>query len=210
MKAWSQQKKDWCCTHEMAGCIEPSPEPFDCDEDLHLRLNKWSPEKMKWCCHHHGKGCMDGPFTTTVTDKFWCDGAYPEFWPPAKKSWCCHYRGKGCSTTTTGNIDCEYSPEGEDSIDKGWSDFKKRYCCTTFGVACQTDEFDCQAGDASWQLGWSPKKKQWCCENKDLHCYACNMAIYHRWSQEESGWCCHHEDKCGPPTTIKPSTYFFR
>jgi len=192
-------KKDWCCEHEMAGCIEPSPEPFDCEEDLNNWHNKWSVEKMRWCCANHGKGCSDGTFTTTVANKFWCDGEYPEYWPVGKKSWCCRYRGKGCSTTTTGKaIDCQ---EEEGNLITQWSDFKKNHCCTTFSIACNTDLFDCQAGDTSWEHGWSPEKKQWCCTNKVVHCYSCNMAVYHTWSQEENEWCCRHEDKCGPPTT---------
>jgi len=142
--------------------------------------------------------------TTTVTDKFWCDGSYPEYWPPAKKSWCCHYRGKGCSTTTSIRIDCQ---EGEGNVIAGWSDYKKRYCCDSFGIACIEDRFDCEAGEALWESGWSQEKKDWCCDNKNVHCFPCKLPLYFTWSQEERGWCCHHENKCGPTTSPSPNCF---
>merc|ERR1712176_1542542 len=55
-KAWSRNKKAWCCHITGDGC------EFNCDAGYDVWEYDWSDAKKTWCCHSEGKGCT----TTTA------------------------------------------------------------------------------------------------------------------------------------------------
>jgi len=57
VKAWSPDKKAWCCTHARRGCAKAPPLPYDCDAGLSNAAAGWSDAKKAWCCQHASKGC---------------------------------------------------------------------------------------------------------------------------------------------------------
>jgi len=55
---WSDEKKDWCCSHELSFCptfvSTTTPAPFDCEAGSD---STWPDDKREWCCRHAQVGC---------------------------------------------------------------------------------------------------------------------------------------------------------
>jgi len=105
---WSMGKKDWCCTHENAGCPEQkapathaaeSEDPYVCAEDYDRWQMKWTIGKRAWCCKHERLACPEG-YTgeeQPVAPYDCAAGLADErSWSEGKKAWCCHNQHKGC------------------------------------------------------------------------------------------------------------------
>merc|ERR1712176_1618939 len=63
-RAWSEEKKAWCCKNEKKGCL------FDCDEGGWSNWYRgWSDEKKSWCCVSTmgARGCTTSTTQTTTT-----------------------------------------------------------------------------------------------------------------------------------------------
>eukprot|EP00429_Kryptoperidinium_foliaceum_P101096 CAMPEP_0176248306 /NCGR_PEP_ID=MMETSP0121_2-20121125/33400_1 /TAXON_ID=160619 /ORGANISM="Kryptoperidinium foliaceum, Strain CCMP 1326" /LENGTH=334 /DNA_ID=CAMNT_0017587983 /DNA_START=146 /DNA_END=1150 /DNA_ORIENTATION=+ len=63
-RAWSQEKKDWCCRTAKVGCpasaasaSEAGTSEFYCSSKN--GFSAWSAEHRHWCCQHAGMGCDD-------------------------------------------------------------------------------------------------------------------------------------------------------
>eukprot|EP00930_Biecheleria_cincta_P035165 TRINITY_DN2420_c1_g1_i3.p1 TRINITY_DN2420_c1_g1~~TRINITY_DN2420_c1_g1_i3.p1 ORF type:complete len:1208 (-),score=202.03 TRINITY_DN2420_c1_g1_i3:338-3961(-) len=140
--AWSQMKKDWCCTNEKKGCESGTNEAeFDCDAALNNFRAAWSRAKKDWCCAQQKKGCESSVMDSSNVVDFDCDAALNNFhkaWSQAKKDWCCAKQKKGCE-----------SGNGDSGNEAG---------------------FDCDAALNNFQKAWSPAKKDWCCANKKKGC----------------------------------------
>merc|ERR1712217_126576 len=105
----------------------------------------------------------------------------------AKKAWCCVHHHVGCPTT-----ECQYDCNaGFSNWQRGWSEGKKVFCCSTQGKGCPptspptpppppppttTLPYDCNAG---WH-----------------GCYHCLLKM---WSVSKLAWCCAHMGR-GCPT----------
>lgn len=116
-RSWTQEKQDWCCTHQHRGCPVAL---YDCNIDRSYGLAiTWPVAKRQWCCSARKVGC---PPTTTATTTsstvttvtatsttetqttygFQCQGS-TRSWPLPQKVWCCTRTGKGC--VSSGGID---------------------------------------------------------------------------------------------------------
>jgi hypothetical protein len=62
------------------------------------------------------------------------------------------------------DFDCD---AGLSSWAQGWSEQKKRVCCSREQKGC---EFDCNAGYSNWLVGWSDGKKSFCCQTTGRGC----------------------------------------
>merc|ERR1712003_401863 len=62
-RAWSQEKKAWCCKNEKKACL------FDCDAGWPNWYKGWSDEKKSWCCLSSmgARGCTTSTTQTTTT-----------------------------------------------------------------------------------------------------------------------------------------------
>mmetsp|Transcript_9788 Transcript_9788/g.28961 ORF Transcript_9788/g.28961 Transcript_9788/m.28961 type:complete len:571 (+) Transcript_9788:84-1796(+) len=81
-RAWSDEKKEWCCANEVLGCA------FDCQEGYTNWQDVWSEDKKEWCCENRDLAC---PFD--------CQEGYANWeleWSRSKSSWCCVHRDLGC------------------------------------------------------------------------------------------------------------------
>mmetsp|Transcript_89701 Transcript_89701/g.187352 ORF Transcript_89701/g.187352 Transcript_89701/m.187352 type:complete len:433 (-) Transcript_89701:361-1659(-) len=57
-RAWSLDKKEWCCQNEGRGCVETGGDKYDCLKQVE-HAEKWSAGKKAFCCDAEGIGCED-------------------------------------------------------------------------------------------------------------------------------------------------------
>lgn len=55
--SWSPAKQTFCCKYESKGCDTTTPEPFNCQEDLHDMKAGWSKAKKAYCCNEDPAAC---------------------------------------------------------------------------------------------------------------------------------------------------------
>jgi len=99
-RAWSIEKKHWCCDHQDKGCSTTTSLPFDCAAGLSNWQDGWSSAKKDWCCAHTNKGCV--VYTHVVTKPYECSAGLANWeagWSPGKKIWCCAKENLGCTTS---------------------------------------------------------------------------------------------------------------
>lgn len=163
-RAWSPDKRKWCCEREQRGCdaqmkegsIARTTVPFDCLAGLSNWKIGWSKLKRKWCFCEQDKiplsrdNCPEAEpvkFDCDAGRKHWEDG-----WSQKKKAWCCSPRHGGCpkpvAATTTEATDARRTEPKE----------KPRHA------------HDCHKDLATWSTSWSPEKKDWCCKKEEVHC----------------------------------------
>lgn len=159
---WPNEKKRWCCANTGMGCSLPSPSPtpittsrskpketttstvlltrvpddgttFDCNAGYSTWVSGWSHEKMDWCCAKVGRACSapgpldpgteeNGPMTYTVTEL----STTTEIAETTRTY-------TTTAFTTPLSFDCSYQ---YDIWERAWSDWKKRWCCTTEKRGC--------------------------------------------------------------------------
>jgi len=212
-RAWSVEKKHWCCDHENKGCSTTTSLPFDCAAGFSNWQDGWSVAKKHWCCTHVNRGCIIP--TTVVTKPYECSVGLSNWeagWSPGKKMWCCAKENLGCPKSLP--YDCD---AGLSNWQVGWSHNKKVWCCDHKGKACPTTTslpYDCNAGYSNWQAGWSIGKKHWCCAYAQKGCdtttslpYDCDAGFSNwqaGWSVPKKQWCCSHAQR-GCVTTTSPA-----
>lgn len=210
-RAWSMEKKHWCCDHQDKGCSTTTSLPFDCAAGLSNWQDGWSSAKKDWCCAHTNKGCV--VYTHVVTKPYECSAGLANWeagWSPGKKIWCCAKENLGCTTSLP--YDCN---AGLSNWQVGWSTGKKIWCCEHQGVGCTTSlPYDCNAGYSNWQVGWSFLKKNWCCSHQYKGChtttslpYDCDAGLSNwqqGWSFAKKHWCCAYTQRGCLTTTSLP------
>jgi len=140
---WSKAKLWWCCHHKGRGCPHHhSPTPtsspsqgFDCHAGADNWVLGWSVEKVQYCCNlgkAHGDVtyCEIPTTTTTTTVVTWL--------ATTRTSTTTEGLTTLTSTTTTEELifDCTFGGVAMDTAIRGWSDWKKRWCCSNQKVGC--------------------------------------------------------------------------
>merc|ERR1712203_750438 len=79
-RAWSQEKKTWCCKNEKKARL------FDCDAGWPNWYKGWSDEKKSWCCLSTmgARGCTTSTTQTTTTLNAQCTTKSPK----KPQAWC--------------------------------------------------------------------------------------------------------------------------
>jgi len=200
-KAWSVEKKHWCCDHHNQGCSTTTSLPYDCSAGFSNWQAGWSVAKKHWCCAHSNKGCV--VITQRASKPYECSAGlshWDEGWSAGKKIWCCAKEKLGCTTSLP--YDCN---AGFSNWQAGWSVGKQLWCCAHQARGCHTTTslpYDCNAGFSNWQVGWSAVKKVWCCSHQNKGChittslpYDCDAGFSNwqaGWSAAKKAWCCTH------------------
>jgi len=121
-------------------------------------------------------------------------------------------------TTSSVPYDCE---AGLDEWVLGWSDEKKRWCCSHRGKGCSaaapalpTEPFDCAMDYSDWAKHWSYRKKAWCCRQYARGChvasadsepYECEETLGDLivgWLPDRKDYCCRVHGHACPTTTV--------
>merc|ERR1712186_312620 len=170
--------------------ITTTSEPYCCKSK-----GLWSLDKKAWCCKHYGVGCPTPappaptpapvpppvPVPTPPPEPN-CAIGTPMTWDVGKKVWCCAHHHVGCPTTPC-RYDCN---EGFSNWQRGSSEGKKAFCCSTQGKACPPTApptpppattslpYDCNAGYHGCYhcliKQWSVSKLAWCCQHMGRGC----------------------------------------
>eukprot|EP00930_Biecheleria_cincta_P048072 TRINITY_DN3343_c0_g5_i1.p1 TRINITY_DN3343_c0_g5~~TRINITY_DN3343_c0_g5_i1.p1 ORF type:complete len:671 (-),score=90.98 TRINITY_DN3343_c0_g5_i1:58-2031(-) len=212
-KAWSFEKKHWCCDHQDKGCSTTTSLPYDCAAGYYNWQAGWSNAKKYWCCAHFNKGCV--VVTQVVSKPYECSAGLSNWengWSEGKKMWCCAKENLGCTTSLP--YDCS---AGFSNWQAGWSMDKKIWCCEHKNMGCHTTTslpYDCNAGFSNWQIGWSFNKKLWCCRHQYKGCHTTTSLPYdcdagfsnwqQGWSMSKQQWCCVHTQRGCITTTSLP------
>lgn len=95
---WSDEKKEWCCTHGGTGC----PDEFNCALEYETWQSSWAQDKKEYCCQHAGRGCTSDFYDcygTEVDEESHQDWVHS--WPAQHQQWCCTRKHIGCIENTT-------------------------------------------------------------------------------------------------------------
>jgi len=175
-RAWSPEKKHWCCTIKGKGCEGHSPPAVDAGYGMvwkRVQVNGY----WTWVAVH-GEGHISLPYDCHAGLDNWHTG-----WSQGKKGWCCAHQHLGCDggagTTVVvhhvvhhgGAYYNHAHPPGAAGAGMVWS------WSSTGGHGHWVQihasghlPFDCQAGFSNWRSGWSPAKKAWCCSHVGNSC----------------------------------------
>lgn len=186
-KAWSDEKKAWCCKHGGRGCPLKEQQqlpPLDTNQSNKARQAK-TPAPSPAVVHstpapspveHSTPAPSAGhptPAPSPPAEDFDCIAGlatWKDTWSENKKAWCCLHSGRGCPKQE-GKFDCV---AGYANWEVGWSLDKKAWCCQHHKRGCPPQmtsvPYNCNAGFPNWKDGWSPKKKDWCCRNTGRGC----------------------------------------
>lgn len=151
---------DLGCT-QGRGCDGFGDDPFDCEAGLAKASIGWSENKKTWCCKNHLKGCsgtctQGGGCSGSGTDPFDCkagEAGWDKGWSDVKKDWCCQNFQTGCGgSVPTSSPDVDVSTVDVEPVvptnqkyncsagtylwERGWSESKKKYCCTFASIGC--------------------------------------------------------------------------
>jgi len=88
-RAWSPEKKHWCCTKQGKGCEGHHPPSVDAGYGMtwkHVQVNGY----WTWLAVH-GHGHASLPYDCTAGLANWHTG-----WSGGKKAWCCLHQHVGC------------------------------------------------------------------------------------------------------------------
>lgn len=184
--AWSETKKDYCCSTRVQcpgyNSSTIAPPSFDCAGHSWA---SWSAEKAQFCCEHDGIAC---------SSHYDCNKLTPP-WSEHKKTWCCREKHKGCP------FDCQ---AGLSTSQVGWTLQKKAWCCGHEMLGCpekensadvsgstdqgdQVDEYDCERADMAEELSWTVVHYEWCCKHKQKMCLQGKYSIGGSGSQVDVG-----------------------
>ncbi|CAE7437607.1 unnamed protein product [Symbiodinium sp. KB8] len=145
-RAWSPEKKHWCCTKQGKGCEGHRPPSVDAGYGMvwkHVQVNGY----WTWVAvHGHGQSHASLPYDCNAGRANWHTG-----WSGGKKAWCCLHQHVGCDggAQTVHVVHHVYHGGAHYS----------------HGAA-----FDCHAGFSRWHTAWSPAKKDWCCRHVGNSC----------------------------------------
>jgi len=185
--SWTQEKKQWCCTHTGKAC---AAESFDCNSGDADWVHLWTEEKQRHCCDHFRKGCGGRGASVPPVPRApsWFSTSYP---PGVATTWIYlpvpvdHLPGSASTAARSSteaaltdalptrpppaiglpSFDCD---AGLDNFGAGWSDQKREWCCVHEEKAC-VDVYDCDAG-RQWLNLWSGEKKRYCCKHAQFGC----------------------------------------
>ncbi|CAE7229248.1 unnamed protein product [Symbiodinium natans] len=90
-RAWSPEKKVWCCQNRKKGCQSPDAKP-DCDAGAGMIWKKvFISHHWTWQAVSAGGGVVSRPYACHAGLPNWATG-----WSVGKKSWCCSHEQLGC------------------------------------------------------------------------------------------------------------------
>jgi len=159
-RAWSPDKKHWCCTKRGKGCEGSSPPAVDAGYGMVWKRVQvhgyWTWQAV------HGHGVVSMPYDCKA-------GLHNRHtgWSAGKKGWCCTHQHLGCGGAGGaggGAIGHPPSP-AEDGMVWHWAG--SHWVQTLYHGDMP---YNCYAGLANWRAGWSQPKKDWCCHNVGNSC----------------------------------------
>lgn len=203
---WSQDKKDWCCSHEKRGCPgtwhghmhlvthvtghigHAHDNLYDCNAGFSGWMQGWSDSKKAWCCEKEHRGCAPHH----------CDGEVSD-WTQAKRDWCCDHFQKGCPETTLSPYKCDApcTHKGETATCADRLSWAQHHLFSGRGNACALAysqvQVDCDVCRAC-SIG-----EAGCTVHVDTSpAFDCNAALnnfFRAWSPAKKHWCCTQQGK---------------
>ncbi|CAE7678445.1 unnamed protein product [Symbiodinium sp. CCMP2592] len=189
-RAWSPEKKVWCCQNEQKGCQNPDTPP-DCDAGAGMVWKKvFISNHWTWqAVSAVGGSVVSKPYDCHAGLRNWGTG-----WSAPKKSWCCsheqvgcpgyHYAGAGGGGKTVVTTHTVVSGGGGGSFGGAYSFHGHPPSAAGSGMMWHWSSsggsghwvqvhthgnlpFDCFAGITA---GWSGGKKHYCCLHFDKGC----------------------------------------
>jgi len=162
-QTWNSQHQQWCCQNKKVCSVEDSriaPPPA-----LHPAVPVPVPVPAP---------PQQGAATTvtTVLPKYTAQVTSRQQAAPTHAA-PTHHDAPRLGAISTKPFDCQ---AGYTHWERGWSTFKKTWCCENEHRGCESKEeqtwqaYDCDAGLVNWKHGWSDSKKQWCCKREQKGC----------------------------------------
>ncbi|CAE7924290.1 unnamed protein product [Symbiodinium sp. KB8] len=183
-RAWSPEKKHWCCTKQGKGCEGHHPPSVDAGYGMvwkHVQVNGY----WTWTAvHGHGHASM--PYDCHAGMHNWRTG-----WSPGKKGWCCSNQQLGCEGgAAAGGGVAGGSVVVHHVVHHGGGFYNHAHPPSAAGSGMMWSwstaggggghwvqvsshghlPFNCLAGVANWQAGWSHPKQVWCCNHFGNSC----------------------------------------
>lgn len=183
-RAWSPEKKHWCCTKQGKGCEGHHPPSVDAGYGMvwkHVQVNGY----WTWTAVH-GHGHASLPYDCHAGMHNWRTG-----WSPGKKGWCCSNQQLGCEGgAAAGGGVAGGSVVVHHVVHHGGGFYNHAHPPSAAGSGMMWSwstaggggghwvqvsshghlPFNCLAGVANWQAGWSHPKQVWCCNHFGNSC----------------------------------------
>lgn len=135
---WAKDKAEWCCRSTGLGCpgtTTGEPE-FDCTQGFadDMWVIGWSAEKSQFCCKKGFKTCSVPTTTSENGERIWDATTLTSTTTMALTTL--------TSTTSPDGGDAFDCNAGTENAQKGWSVWKKRWCCSNKKIGCLTNGED--------------------------------------------------------------------